>query len=794
MASFYWGQLNKIPEQAGVYWLSYDCQNKDKAIDIDTIRWWVSAAPSMSIEGIRANPEALKNRLAEYLKHDVVYIGSSNNLRRRLSNLRIHILGDVKPHRGGQWVKTLTIFDQLRISIEETPDYIVREAELLEQFMQHHPRVRGELALPFANLRYPDKTTKNHGISHVDISATHLSIEKNASWKHFKTSVLDRASQDGCGKKGCTTCGGYYQVKKNLVEWIKHWELSSNADDTWPFLAERDLSWIRRSLRWFPKGGFCDYETTWRHVLDLMIQTGMKNKKQAVLDFLERRIETATLPDDLELVELVTSTMAKWKRFVPLDRLEAWTETLVNKVSGISPPLGGRKRDCEGENGFPGETIESILKELLKLLKEGDLRRRICCEKMLPILRWDGLTLIWPLLSDAEKDGLDFIIGPIRFPKDLQGICNVITLRRAEGKSTAVLSRQATAYIQELLARDEFFRDHGAWKYAFSVMHTVDDADALELERRMVAAYWNCGETGAFPGVMKAFLDYPRNEKLILSTLENDLSRRNSVEWALEIYKHRSGKQRADSDKASGLLCEYILDRGNLPDIIRFSALLKSVNSPYYIAACRKMASMTDAVESFRMRMDALSLMPDTMEKETQQMAFDAMRHVDHTLCVKDLTMLEPFLMQASEQDGARYIKKLVRIDAERTKDTGELIEHILGNAGMKPELLSYLEQETPLNIMTPRLNQLRRKLRRQEKMAKLEGIDCIERLKVFADEEEILPNFYPDEWADVPVERLKEISEEKRERLAVLLAHHKQGAWKLLRIQILKSVETIKR
>ena len=156
--------------------------------------------------------------------------------------------------------------------------------------------------------------------------------------------------------------------------------------------------------------------------------------------------------------------------------------------------------------------------------------------------------------------------------------------------------------------------------------------------------------------------------------------------------------------------------------------------------------------------------------------------------------MLEPFLMQASEQDGARYIKKLVRIDAERTKDTGELIEHILGNAGMKPELLSYLEQETPLNIMTPRLNQLRRKLRRQEKMAKLEGIDCIERLKVFADEEEILPNFYPDEWADVPVERLKEISEEKRERLAVLLAHHKQGAWKLLRIQILKSLETIKR
>ena len=156
MTSFHWGQLDKIPETAGVYWLSYRSLDAGSLFDADTLRWWVEAAPAMTVDGVRAEAASVQDRLAEYLTHDVVYIGSSNNLRRRLWNCYIHILGDDRPHRGGQWLKTLAVFEQLEISYEAIPDYGARKNELLQEFMLQHPGIRNEPALPFANLRFPD--------------------------------------------------------------------------------------------------------------------------------------------------------------------------------------------------------------------------------------------------------------------------------------------------------------------------------------------------------------------------------------------------------------------------------------------------------------------------------------------------------------------------------------------------------------------------------------------------------------------------------------------------------------
>jgi hypothetical protein len=81
-------------------------------------------------------PEALRNQ-------EVVYIGRSVHLRRRLSEFYRHVHGCPRPHRGGEDIKLLTA--PKRVFWVKTADYAAAEDRLLQIFQS---RVG---AMPFGN-------------------------------------------------------------------------------------------------------------------------------------------------------------------------------------------------------------------------------------------------------------------------------------------------------------------------------------------------------------------------------------------------------------------------------------------------------------------------------------------------------------------------------------------------------------------------------------------------------------------------------------------------------------------
>ena len=783
MTSFHWGQLDKIPETAGVYWLSYRSLDAGSLFDADTLRWWVEAAPAMTVDGVRAEAASVQDRLAEYLTHDVVYIGSSNNLRRRLWNCYIHILGDDRPHRGSQWLKTLAVFEQLEISYEATPDYSARKNEWLQEFMLQHPAIRNEPALPFANLRFPDGTTKNHGISHVEITPDYLAIEKNPIWRDFKSSVLAKSSQYG---------GGFYQAKINLRESLNTWGGSPRANKLWAFLAERDSAWIRRSLRWSPKGGLGGYETTWRHVLEVLVQAGLSKKKPAAWEFLTQVMAKATLPADGELVEHLTSIVLKSDR---QEWIQPWIGTLLGKISAMQHPLAETDRvheSCGKPSVNEDHWPQRLLEMLLQRLPLEDPRRRTLCERFPPLLRWEGLASCWPLFTAAEKDDLESVLGPVQYPHDLPGIVRVMDHRRSEGKSTAALSQQLSALAMESLEQEKALGTQGAWRNAFDVLHAADVADAVALEARMVEIYLRRRDAQELPDVMKKFLESPRNVDLIPTTFRNDLIRRKSADWALNLLQDRLGKGELDADNTASILCQYVLSEGALPDIIRLLETLPDKESPVYFEACQKMVRLMTAAEPFRTRMKVLGLLPEAMDEERKKAAFQAAQGLDITVTEQDFVDLAPYVGQMDQQDIRSVIDKLVAFELDRTEGTGRLIDQVLSDSGSNNELRSYMTDLIPAQIKTPLLNQLRRKIRRDRKIYDLETLEPAVRLAVLADTmDEITPNYFPESWAVVSAEKLQEIPPDQRLRLADLLTHHKHQDWKNLRHRLIELGET---
>ncbi|MHB1419868.1 MAG: hypothetical protein ACYCX4_09855 [Bacillota bacterium] len=80
-------------------------------------------------------------------------------------------LGQPRPHRGGHWLKTLSILENLSIFWAATDDPDGAENELLATFVKNVSQGSKEQLLdpdrplPFANLEYPKGNRKKHGIA-----------------------------------------------------------------------------------------------------------------------------------------------------------------------------------------------------------------------------------------------------------------------------------------------------------------------------------------------------------------------------------------------------------------------------------------------------------------------------------------------------------------------------------------------------------------------------------------------------------------------------------------------------
>lgn len=142
-------------------------------ISLGAVADWIETVPTLTLNGVRPTPQELADHLAGFWLPDevVLYIGKAACLRRRLYDFYRTQLGARRPHRGGHWLKTLSILNELTVFWTETQD--VETAEYLESrllktfaagvsestrkglFDPDHP-------FPYANLEIRDR--KRHSI------------------------------------------------------------------------------------------------------------------------------------------------------------------------------------------------------------------------------------------------------------------------------------------------------------------------------------------------------------------------------------------------------------------------------------------------------------------------------------------------------------------------------------------------------------------------------------------------------------------------------------------------------
>ncbi len=142
-------------------------------LDGDALERLLAARPELRLDGARPDFEELATRLRLFwLAEVVLYVGlAGTSVRKRVRQYYRTPLGARRPHAGGWWLKTLTVFDQLRVHWAPTADPEAGETAMLRGFAGgvsppalaalHDP----ERVAPFANLRCGSGLVKRHGIT-----------------------------------------------------------------------------------------------------------------------------------------------------------------------------------------------------------------------------------------------------------------------------------------------------------------------------------------------------------------------------------------------------------------------------------------------------------------------------------------------------------------------------------------------------------------------------------------------------------------------------------------------------
>ena len=175
----HWGTAVPI-DAPGVYAVSLtaDTSAADAAlercpIDDAAIEEILDARPELTVGGERPSAAVLAERLAAFWLPDevVLYIGlAGTSLAKRVGQYYLTTLGARSPHAGGWFLKTLSVLPELQVHYAPYADPAAAEGRMLEAFRSsvseearaglHDP----ERPLPFANLEWPARVYKRHGI------------------------------------------------------------------------------------------------------------------------------------------------------------------------------------------------------------------------------------------------------------------------------------------------------------------------------------------------------------------------------------------------------------------------------------------------------------------------------------------------------------------------------------------------------------------------------------------------------------------------------------------------------
>lgn len=172
-----WG--NRINDNgSGIYIISLSSLIKQPPIDLNAVKDWIDNVPTLTLDGHRPSPAALRKRLSEFWlpNEKILYIGKTKrSIRQRLNEFYRHCLGNRSPHAGGQWLKTLSNLDNLNVYWVATSEPEEIEKRLLNKFIENvsnktRSNLRdGDLPLPFANLQLPVGRIRHHGIQRAGV-------------------------------------------------------------------------------------------------------------------------------------------------------------------------------------------------------------------------------------------------------------------------------------------------------------------------------------------------------------------------------------------------------------------------------------------------------------------------------------------------------------------------------------------------------------------------------------------------------------------------------------------------
>ncbi|MFN8175883.1 MAG: hypothetical protein U0T02_12530 [Solirubrobacteraceae bacterium] len=134
----------------------------------------ISVCPELTVDGDRSPSRTLlAERIGRYWLTDepVLYIGLAGQpLRTRVRQYYTTPLGAAKPHKGGWWLKTLSVLDRLYVHWGATSNFKDAEEEMMRTFAASISPASsaewpaGEPVMPFANLRDGDWRRRSHGI------------------------------------------------------------------------------------------------------------------------------------------------------------------------------------------------------------------------------------------------------------------------------------------------------------------------------------------------------------------------------------------------------------------------------------------------------------------------------------------------------------------------------------------------------------------------------------------------------------------------------------------------------
>lgn len=152
--------------------------SKEPQLSNTIILKWIEKLPNFRLDNVVPTLQTLKLRLSEFWLPDesILYIGKAptrkngSGISKRVTEYFDTVIGDGRPHSGGQWIKALSNLSSLFVYYAPCDKPTEMEERMLEFFMNNvSPKTLGQLKdkdlpLPFANLRYKPSIDKKHGL------------------------------------------------------------------------------------------------------------------------------------------------------------------------------------------------------------------------------------------------------------------------------------------------------------------------------------------------------------------------------------------------------------------------------------------------------------------------------------------------------------------------------------------------------------------------------------------------------------------------------------------------------